>query len=188
MKTYRGVDVWIHIFLTSALVGGEWSASRPCPFTPGTHFIGGWVDPRAGLDDMEKWKFFTLQGLELPLPLVVQPVASRYTDWAIPAYYTDMKNAYISTSVGGVRMLLCTQLCMMCAPKPVPALFLFILSFSFIVITRRSRWHERWERGFESHLRHGCLFAFILCLCCSLCRKRPCDGMIPRPRSPTDCV
>jgi hypothetical protein len=21
---------------------------------PGTHFIGGWVDPRAGLDDMEK--------------------------------------------------------------------------------------------------------------------------------------
>jgi hypothetical protein len=54
MKTYGGVDVWIHIFLTSALVGCEWSASRPCPFTPGIHFIGGWVDPRAGLDDMEK--------------------------------------------------------------------------------------------------------------------------------------
>jgi hypothetical protein len=29
-------------------------------------------------------KIFTLPGLELPLPLVVQPVASRYTDWAIP--------------------------------------------------------------------------------------------------------
>jgi hypothetical protein len=28
MKTYSGVDVQIHIFLTSALVGGEWSASR----------------------------------------------------------------------------------------------------------------------------------------------------------------
>jgi hypothetical protein len=26
MKTYGGVDVYIHIFLTSALVGGEWSA------------------------------------------------------------------------------------------------------------------------------------------------------------------
>jgi hypothetical protein len=49
---------------------------------PGTHFVGGWVDPRAGLDDMEKWNFFTLPGLELSLPLVVQPVASRYTDWA----------------------------------------------------------------------------------------------------------
>jgi hypothetical protein len=57
----------------------------PQLFTPGTHFIVGWVDPRAGLDDMEKWKFFTLPGLELPLPLVVQPVVSRYTDWAIPA-------------------------------------------------------------------------------------------------------
>jgi hypothetical protein len=34
---------------------------------------------------MEKWKFFTLPGFELPPPLVVQPVASRYTDWAIPA-------------------------------------------------------------------------------------------------------
>jgi hypothetical protein len=29
-------------------------------------------------------KIFTLSGLELPLPLIVQPVASRYTDWAIP--------------------------------------------------------------------------------------------------------
>jgi hypothetical protein len=24
---------------------------------PGTHCIGGWVDPRAGLDNMEKWKY-----------------------------------------------------------------------------------------------------------------------------------
>jgi hypothetical protein len=35
MKAYGGVDVQIHIFLTSALVGGEWSTSRPGPFTPG---------------------------------------------------------------------------------------------------------------------------------------------------------
>jgi hypothetical protein len=27
-----------------------------------------------------KVKFFTLLGLELPLPLVVQPIASHYTD------------------------------------------------------------------------------------------------------------
>jgi hypothetical protein len=39
------------------------------------------MGPRAGLDDMEKWKFFTLPGLE-PRPLVVQPVTSRYTDCA----------------------------------------------------------------------------------------------------------
>jgi hypothetical protein len=34
MKTYGGADVQTHIFLTLALVGGEWSASRPSHFTP----------------------------------------------------------------------------------------------------------------------------------------------------------
>jgi hypothetical protein len=53
-----------------ALVGGEWSTSRPGRFTPGerapgTHWIGGWVDLRAGLDDMENRKFLTLPVLEL---------------------------------------------------------------------------------------------------------------------------
>jgi hypothetical protein len=33
-------------FLTSAPVGGELSASRTGRFTPGTHWIEGWVDPR----------------------------------------------------------------------------------------------------------------------------------------------
>jgi hypothetical protein len=58
MKAFGGVGVWIHIFFTLALVG-EWSASRPGRFTPGekvpgTHWIGGCVDPRAGLDNVEK--------------------------------------------------------------------------------------------------------------------------------------
>jgi hypothetical protein len=39
---------------------------------PGTHFIRGWVDPRAGLDDIGSVKF-TLPGLEFPPPLVFQP-------------------------------------------------------------------------------------------------------------------
>jgi hypothetical protein len=69
----RHEDVWgkgciIHIFL--ALPGGEWSASRlgrctPGEWAPSTHWIGGWMDPRAGLDDVEKRKFQTLPGLEL---------------------------------------------------------------------------------------------------------------------------
>jgi hypothetical protein len=70
MKMYRGVDVQTHVFLTSALVGSESSASRPGRFTPGgsapgTHWRGGLVDPRAGLDDLERIKFFTLPVLEL---------------------------------------------------------------------------------------------------------------------------
>jgi hypothetical protein len=59
MKTYRGVDVQTHVLLNSSVVGGEWSASRPYCFTPGerasgTHWIGGWVDARIGLNDMAK--------------------------------------------------------------------------------------------------------------------------------------
>jgi hypothetical protein len=39
-------------------------------YTPGTHWIEGWVGPRAGLDDMEKRKFLTLPRLEIrPLGL-----------------------------------------------------------------------------------------------------------------------
>jgi hypothetical protein len=52
IKTYGGDDVQSHVFLTSVIVGGEWSASRPDRFiprerAPGTHWIGSWVDPRA---------------------------------------------------------------------------------------------------------------------------------------------
>jgi hypothetical protein len=42
------------------------------------------VGRRGGLDDVEKRKFLTLPVLELQL-LCHQPVASRYTDYAIPA-------------------------------------------------------------------------------------------------------
>jgi hypothetical protein len=65
MKAYGGVVVSIHIFLTSVLIGGEWSTSRPGRFIPGTHWIGGWVNPRAGLYDLEKRKFLTLPVLKL---------------------------------------------------------------------------------------------------------------------------
>jgi len=35
MKTYGGVELQHHVFLTSVLDGGGWSASRPWRFTPG---------------------------------------------------------------------------------------------------------------------------------------------------------
>jgi hypothetical protein len=38
----------------------------------------------AGLDDMEKWNSFPHRVSNFDL-LVVQPAASRYTDYAIPA-------------------------------------------------------------------------------------------------------
>jgi hypothetical protein len=47
--------------VTSALDGGEWSASRPGRSTPreiaaGNHWIGGGVGLRAGLDAVSKRK------------------------------------------------------------------------------------------------------------------------------------
>jgi hypothetical protein len=44
----------------------------------GTHWIGGWVGPITGLDDVEKRKFLIIPGLELQP--VIQPVARHYTD------------------------------------------------------------------------------------------------------------
>jgi hypothetical protein len=40
-------------FLTLALDGHEWSSLRPGRFTPGTHWIGDWVSPGAGLDRLD---------------------------------------------------------------------------------------------------------------------------------------
>jgi hypothetical protein len=59
MKTYEAVEVQLHVFLTSALDGGEWSTSRPGCFTageidPSSHWIGGWVGPKVGLDRLQK--------------------------------------------------------------------------------------------------------------------------------------
>jgi hypothetical protein len=48
----------------------NWSASRHGRFTLGeralaSHWLGGWVGPRAGVDSVEKVKFLTLPGLKL---------------------------------------------------------------------------------------------------------------------------
>jgi len=58
------MEVELHPFLTSALDGGEWSAScpdrsYPRERAPGTHWIGGWVDPRLDLDAVAKRKEFS---------------------------------------------------------------------------------------------------------------------------------
>jgi hypothetical protein len=83
MKTFGGVDAQINVSLKSAPVWGEWSASRPGRFTPverviGTHWIGGWVGPRASPDDMVRVNIRDPTGTWIWTPRV----DSRYTDWA----------------------------------------------------------------------------------------------------------
>ena len=78
-EDYRYIST---LSLTSTLDGVVFNAT-PRPLypreKPGTHCIGGWVGPRAGLDGCRRYRL--PPGFD---PRTVQPVASRYTDWAIP--------------------------------------------------------------------------------------------------------
>jgi hypothetical protein len=87
MKAYGGVDFKVHVFLTSALVG-ERSASLSCRFTPGTHWIGGWVGPRAGLDDVEKRK---ISHIELSVSTQCKGKGGRYPRIALEIRCASME-------------------------------------------------------------------------------------------------
>jgi hypothetical protein len=69
-------------FLTSALDGGEWSASRHGPALrpgkdPGIHWVCGLVDLRASLDTQTTEKSFASAGSRTP---VVHSVVRHYTE------------------------------------------------------------------------------------------------------------
>ena len=71
-RPHGGVDVLLYSFFDLGARWGGWSTLRPARFTPGKDSVpilqeAGWAPP--GFD-----------------PRTVQPVASRYTDWAIPTH------------------------------------------------------------------------------------------------------
>jgi len=73
---------------------------------PGTHCIRVWVGLRAGLDVYGKSRPPPPTGLD---PRTVQPVSSRYTDYAIPALYiyiyvyiTKVYTSYICAEVNAI--------------------------------------------------------------------------------------
>jgi hypothetical protein len=75
--------------LTSALVEGEWSASRPDRFNPRerasvTHWIGGWLGPRTGLADVEIRKTCSYRNSNSD-PSTAQPIARRDIDCSMTA-------------------------------------------------------------------------------------------------------
>jgi hypothetical protein len=77
-----------------AVAGGEWSASRHGRFTPGTHWIGGWVGPKAGLEDTKKRKLLTLPGLELRLRGLPARSQSLYRLRYQNVSYYDIRTAF----------------------------------------------------------------------------------------------
>ena len=71
---YHVASCWLFILSHTTMHGSM-------NIKPGTHCTGDWVDPRAGLDGCGK--------SHLPPgsdSRTVQPLASRYTDWAIPVH------------------------------------------------------------------------------------------------------
>ena len=66
---------------------------------PGTHFIGGWVGPSAGLDRCEKSRLPA--GFD---PRIVQNVVSRYTAYAIPVHTTNTTTAATTTTTTTTTM------------------------------------------------------------------------------------
>jgi hypothetical protein len=63
---------------------------EPREGAPGTHWIGVWVGLRAVLDAMVKRKIPSPRRESNPRTPIVQPVAQRYTDWAITALTKKM--------------------------------------------------------------------------------------------------
>jgi hypothetical protein len=90
MKTYGEVDVYIHIDLISALVGGEWSASFPGRFTPGGKCPRYLLDRRLGGPQSRSGRggeetIFLRYRDSNSNPSVVQLIAGRYTDCTVGA-------------------------------------------------------------------------------------------------------
>jgi hypothetical protein len=119
MREYGGVDIYIHIFLSSTLVGGESSASRPCRFTPGETAPGThWMGTRASLEHMEKRKFLTLPELEVrPLgrPVVIPTELYRFPTmsstgkaqvWPDPIFKSGQASRHVVPSVCPYRISL----------------------------------------------------------------------------------
>jgi len=71
-------ELQLYSFLTSVLDGGEWSTLRPGGFNLWIHWRGGWVGPRAGLNDFDK-NFLPLPGLN---PGLSSQQPSHYTDYS----------------------------------------------------------------------------------------------------------
>ena len=85
--------------LTSALDVGGWSTPRPGRFTPGKNPVP--IVQEAGCAPGPVWT--GAENLPQPGfdPRTVQPVASRYTDCAMPAARSCEKHSRITESQGG---------------------------------------------------------------------------------------
>jgi len=80
MKAYGGVEVQLKALLTSALEGGDWSATRPSRIINCVHCVTAWLRPIAGLAAL--WKDLTFPrtnpGSSVAQPTVQSAPPFRY--------------------------------------------------------------------------------------------------------------
>jgi hypothetical protein len=88
MRAYERVIVYPQSLLPSPKDGGRWSASRPGYFTPweeipNTHWIGGWVGFRFGLDALQKRKIPDHAANQTAIPQLSNLLCSHSTDYHV---------------------------------------------------------------------------------------------------------
>ena len=108
------------------------SWERPC-----THCTGGWVGPRGRYGRVRKISP-TPPGFD---PRTVQPVASRYTDWAIPAHFPLYGTPSFIT-LFTIAHHLSLSWARSIHSKPISCL----LKIHFIIILSSMPWSSEWSR------------------------------------------
>jgi hypothetical protein len=94
---------------STSVLDGSNLASRPGRFTPreganSTHWIGGWVGPRAGLDAVEKRNLLPLPGIEPRFCPARSPFLYRLRCW-IHSWTIANNNYDLSYNIWGFRQL-----------------------------------------------------------------------------------
>jgi hypothetical protein len=89
MKTYGALEEWLHAFITSALDGGQWPASRHRRFNPRCKkpkypWPAGWVGSRGSLGAVVNKKI-----ISLPLPgrILVTVLTELLRYWFTHVYF-----------------------------------------------------------------------------------------------------
>jgi hypothetical protein len=125
------VEVYLHLFLTSALGWGDWATSRPGRFTPGeedlsTHWKeAGWAsEPVWTL--CRRGKLFPLPGYK---PRSCSPSPRHYTDYAIPVVYREVY------SLCGIGVSNVSYSCLVSAPPSCDTLSI-LSSLPFVCDTK----------------------------------------------------
>jgi hypothetical protein len=90
-NVWKSGCIYIHVFLTSELVGSchlHASAALLLGNSPDTYWMGSWVGPQVGMDDMVRKQFCPSSDSNSAL-LAVQSIASPYSNCAIPTLYKN---------------------------------------------------------------------------------------------------